>query len=423
MKPDIPRQSATFAVRLALLSLVLSAAAPGQRAPSNYIGVIHQGPDLLLELTAGAAGSADRVELRLNKATVRGAELAFGPAGWTASGDGANLALEGPRLERFPALFRIAIGDAKTPPVTRVRISAVGVKVSDRDLPLVQAAAPAVSAGLEGLAALPAIVFQGESILARILIPRATPSLGTWYFDNRASEPLGEAIRITIPFEAEGETVLPARFLDPFGRTVVEGEARFLVEPSPDFLKRPRVEGVQPLALAGEALMVCGWFPPASRSGVLLDGKPNLEAVAGSARSLVFTLPEETPPGRHLVSGDPAAGFPDAIVAFQTIKLETTVDRAEPPQVRIRAIGTEAPVRVRVVNLNPFAASLEGGESQVVETDGGRENLAMIPLRPSENPSVAAPKLDIAFTLAGGREACVSQGDLPASPAARRVAN
>jgi hypothetical protein len=95
----------------------------------------------------------------------------------------------------------------------------------------------------------------------------------------------------------------------------------------------------------------------------------------------------------------------------------------QPPHVRIRVLGTEERVKVRVMNLDPVAASLVGGESQVVETDGGRENVAMIPMEPSKFPGAKPHDLDIAFTLAEDRGACAMQGVSPTSASASRVAN
>jgi hypothetical protein len=410
-------------VRLALAAALWGPAAGGQLRQS-YIGVVRQGPELLLEIAAGAAGPADRIELRLTKECVRGASLEFGPTGWKASGEGAILGLEGPGLESFPALFRVRIGEEKTPPVLRIRISAVGEQVAERNVRVLLQPPVTVSRGLEGLLALPAIAFAGENIVARVLVPHATPPSGVWYFDGHSAETLGEAVRLAVPEDANGDAELPARFADPWGRPVVEGVARMHVEPPPSIFDPPRIDGVQPIALAGEALTVCGSFPPDSRAGVVLDGKQSLETVAGSSRSLVLTLPDQTSPGRHLISGDPDAGFPAEVLAFDAVKLETAVDRdVEPPSVRIKVRGSEAPLRIRVVNLNPFAALLEGGESQVVETDGGVENLAYIALRPSDLAGVGPRDLNIVFTLANDRPACPAQGVSLASAPGRRVAH
>jgi hypothetical protein len=163
---------------------------------------------------------------------------------------------------------------------------------------------------------------------------------------------------------------------------------------------------------------------------VLLDGKRGLELAGGSALSLVYSLPASIPPGRHFLSGDPDLGYSDGILALQAIKLDTSVERAtDPPQVRIKVRGTDRPVRLRVFNLDPFAASLGGGESQIVETDGGIENVAAVELRPSQFPSPAAQDLNIAFTLAEERSGCAlrgpspEQGLSPASAPGPRVAN
>jgi len=157
---------------------------------------------------------------------------------------------------------------------------------------------------------------------------------------------------------------------------------------------------------------------------VLLDGKPLLEVVGGSRRSLIFTLPETTAPGRHFVSGDPDAGFPDGILTFHAVRLETSVDRAMvPPHVRIRAVGTDQPVKIRVMNLDPLAASLAGGESQIVETDGGRENIVWIEMRPSQYESPERRDLNILFTIGEQRNGCAEQGVSPASAAGARMAN
>jgi hypothetical protein len=386
--------------------------------------LVKQGSDLLLEIASGASGPADAIEIRLSKTSTRDASLAFGPAGWTARTQGGAILLSGPGLDRFPALFRLELGGAKIPPVARLIIRIAGETVSARDIGLGTLPPPVVSEGVEGLLVFPAIVFAGESALARVLIPNATSPFGVWEIGGATAEAVGETVRFLAPFDAEGRVELPVRYIDAWGRTVLNGVARLLAEPSPGALGRPALESVQAIALAGESLTVCGWFPPQARGGVLLDARPDLELAAGSARSLVFTLREDTPPGRHLVSGDPDAGFLTEILELETIRLDTSVDRAvNPPHVRIKVLGTRQPVRLRVVNLNPLAASLEGGESQVVESDGGAENIAMIAMRPGAIVGPGAPDLNIVFTLATPGPACEPQSNSPASSPGRPMAN
>lgn len=420
----MPHYAKPILSSLLALAAALTPALYAQPVPANDIGLIREGPDLLLDLRAGASGPADRIEIRLNKALSRDAALAYGPQGWSARGEGPAVLLEGPRLSDFPALFRMRIGEGKGPPTAHVRIFVFDQKIAERDVRLVDAPPAVLSDGLDGLVALPAIAFAGETVLGRVLIPNATPPLGEWTFGGTKAVAEGETIRVSIPADASGETRLEARFEDPWGRTTVRGEAVIQVEAPLQQRLRPRVDAVQPVALAGEALTVCGWFPSRTGRSVLLDGKPVLKIVAGSRRSLVYTVPESTPPGRHFVSGDPDAGFPDGILALRVVRLDTSVDQAMvPPHVRIRVAGTDAPVKVRILNLDPFAASLIGGESQVAQTDGGRENIALIAMQPSQFPSVARHGLDIRFTFADDRSACRAHSPSPSSASGARVAN
>ena len=409
--------------RLWLTALLCSLSTQAQLR-NDHLALIRQGTELLVEVASGASGPADRIEIRLNKASAREAKLAFGPEGWTARGEGAAVILSGPGLGRFPAIFRIALGQAKTPPLAHVVVSIAGETVTARDVPLAGLPAATVNEGVEGLLAAPAVALPGEGVMARVLIPGATPPAGTWHVGGAPAESVGEAIRFLVPLEASGEIGLPVRYVDPWGRTTVRGEVRILAEPSARGPATPILKTVQPIALAGEALTVCGWFPPQARHGVLLDARPDLELAGGSSRSLVFTLPEHTSPGRHLLSGDPDVGFSSDILDFEAIRLDASVDPAiDPPHVRIKVRGTRKPVRLRVVNLNPLAASLEGGESQIAESDGGIENLAMIPLRPGGIVGADAPDLNIVFTLATEAPACGKQSVATASSAARPMAN
>ncbi len=411
-------------MRLAVWILLAAASAHAQRSSASWVRCIWQAPYLLLELGPGATGPAERVELRLSKAAARGAVLEYAPQGWAGRVDGAALQLEGPGLRTFPALYRIRLAAAKPPPLARLRAFIAGERVAARDAPVEQAPPPAVSDSLDGLLALPAVAATGETVLGLALIPQATPPVGAWSFDGANAAIEGARLRIHLPEDAAGPTRFAVVYRDPWNRVTVRGEWNLRIEPHAVRTRRPRVDSMQPVALVGEAITVCGWFPRGAISGLLLDGKPQLEAAGGSSRSLVLSLPEALPPGRHFISGDPERGFPDRILPFRAIRLDTTVDRAmQPPQVRLKAVGTEAPVRIRAVNLNPYAAALIGGESQIVETDGGLENIATIGLRPSAFPIARPGNLNVVFTLAEDRLACAEPGVSPTSSSGARVAH
>ncbi len=143
---------------------------------------------------------------------------------------------------------------------------------------------------------------------------------------------------------------------------------------------RPHVFGCGQRAFAGQTLCICGNFPTPSADSLLLDGKPLGRPMKVSQNSLTFQIPEKLPPGLHVVTGMPEAGFsPSEAVVTTLLELAPEIDQkamltGQWTRARFRVRGTTARVDLRITNRTPNVIAIEGGAEQTLVTSGGLEN-------------------------------------------------
>jgi len=145
--------------------------------------------------------------------------------------------------------------------------------------------------------------------------------------------------------------------------------------------ENPTITGVTPMAIVGNLICVCGYFPDEqSRNGILLDGKSLGPPISASKHTLVFRLPEDIQPGIHTVSGSAAAGFLAADAKnFDVIRIRGSIDRTklrrgESTPLRMSIEGTDKVLNISLSNETPEIITLDGGDRQVIPTSGGRNN-------------------------------------------------
>jgi hypothetical protein len=94
----------------------------------------------------------------------------------------------------------------------------------------------------------------------------------------------------------------------------------------------------------------------------------------------VHLPPHAATPGRHVWSGDPAAGYTPACRAWtQVVQIAGAIDSqrlfsSQSTPMRLTVAGTTDRVPLEIRNLTPGIVRIEGGETQLVETSGGTPN-------------------------------------------------
>lgn len=111
---------------------------------------------------------------------------------------------------------------------------------------------------------------------------------------------------------------------------------------------------------------------------VVLDGERDLAVRRDERGTLRVTLPQDLAAGEHRLGLERGVEAPAR--TFEAIRIEASLDqnelfRGEGTLMRLRAVGTEEPVRVRVTNRTPRILKLDGGNDQVLTTRGGAENV------------------------------------------------
>lgn len=236
---------------------------------------------------------------------------------------------------------------------------------------------PPPAATLEGLLRLPAAVSAGEEILAQVLDPARTPPEGRWYVAGVPARQEGSSLRVRLPATLQPDEPVRVSYFDARGVRVADVLAAEYVNVVPlPSASGPRLSGCASSGFLGQALCVCGVFPPGSWNSLRIDGDPVGAPLAASAHVLWIRVPENLSPGEHRIAADPAFGFPGSDeVRFRALRLTGEVDRnallrGQSTTMRLRVEGASEPVRLRILNRTPAVISLEGGSEQAVETAG-----------------------------------------------------
>ena len=385
--------------RLFLLLLLFPGLVSAQEVRFNLASQISPSRTrhLLLDLTGPPGQTANKIVVKLPKG-IEGTQVVAGnlPKGWKFSSKRTKFTLTGPEMP-LPLRARLEIGRADAPLQVKVAIYGGGERIFKRDNLILQLLPPLiVRDSLRGILALPPRLMPGDLVEMCIINPRLTPSEGTWTIagvplkaalDSRSNNPNQQnwMLSMTVPELAVGAAVSVV-YQDALGlRTVFVPENPQCVVVAPNTQKptRPVLAECAPRAVISGALCVGGWFPSQkSRLGLLIDGKPAPVPVAVCNQAIFMPLLPGLKPGKHTVSGDPAAGFSaDMSFEFEAIDVQAEIDKGElvagqMAELSFFVLGSSAPMKIRVINTTPEVISMDGGDVQVIETFGGGGNIS-----------------------------------------------
>lgn len=174
----------------------------------------------------------------------------------------------------------------------------------------------------------------------------------------------------------------------------------------------PRIAGVTPLVqlAPGARMCVCGHFPSAEAARSLrIDDRPVTLAGPFEPGVVTVRLPPGLAPGTHTVTGAPEAGYdPADRHEVRLVLIHSEVRRpllfGSARRIRLTVAGTEAPVELRLKNLDPGVVRLTGGPVQELTTSGGRRNRATAKAR------FSVPEGRASLTVALAAPACACAG-------------
>lgn len=342
---------------------------------------------LLVEATGSPGKVADEVTIGLPADLAGKAAPAQLPAGWSVSRERTSLKLSGPPAA-LPLRLRLDSFGVDVPARVSVRVKSLGASLLEREVNVIHGPPVKLAASLDGLLALPKALFAGDRITCQPLNPARTPAGGRWILagvpmDEIAMTGSGVSLQVRIPGTLRAGDPIPVQYIDPWGERLVDAPSASLCRGSlpPSRGDRPRLEACAPLALTGQTACVCGWFPtPASSEGLTLNGKPLGPPVSASSGVVFVKIPADAVPGPARIGGAESAGFsPEERAAVTVVRVGGEIDRTklmrgESTPMRLWVEGTAQPLALHVRNDTPEIIRLEGGNEQMIATDGKKPN-------------------------------------------------
>jgi hypothetical protein len=199
-----------------------------------------------------------------------------------------------------------------------------------------------------------------------------------------AEAPRGPLSVGRIPEEVLPGTTIALQYVDLFGDVVVDVPAVAGTEVVPRTAESapPCVTAATAFAQAEDTVCVCGNFPGvAAQAGLWIDERHAGHAASLATRTMQVELPPHArTPGRHVWSGDPAAGYlPSCRAWTQVVQIAGAIDSqrlfsSESTPMRLTVAGTTDRVPLEIRNLTPGIVRIDGGERQTVESSGGTPN-------------------------------------------------
>jgi hypothetical protein len=376
---------------MAVFCLVALAAAADRSSSARVMAANRPrqqgGSSLLLRVQADAPGSAfDRLRIELPKEAAQGASAGFLPPPWKLERKRSSLEIAGPATAG-PLHLRIDLAGMAPLPTIEVKVLAGRRTLfADKKLAVRQEPALEVQRQLDKILRLPPLLTPGETIGFLPLNLARTPAAGRWLLAGVEAKPAsgsgveGAALAVQLPADLPAMGPVEVVYIDPWGERSVEASALEQVRVVPKGLppsSKPRLTRCTAEAPSADMACVCGWFPdPAARGGVLIDGRPAGLPLAVSQRSLCFRAGL----GPHRLTSSPSAGFSPGEAAEMTmLNMQiSAIGEMRPGQsapVTWTVTGTDEPVRLRIRNLGPAVATVEGGDAQTVVTSGGKPNV------------------------------------------------
>ncbi len=342
----------------------------------------------------------------------------FLPAGWVLRVSRHKITVSGPPLP-LPFSGRLELGRQDPPLQVNAYVRGDGETIYQRENMLLKLLPPLqVRNKLRGLLVLPPLLASGDYVEMRLINPLLTPPQGSWIVAGQTLKAEAESenewvLRMRVPELPPGPVAV--KYIDPRGLCTVDvtNETHSRVVPPPKNLpSAPKLVRCAARAVLGGGLCVGGYFPEGTRAGLLINGRPTGPPITASNQALFVPVPLDLKPGVHKLSGDPAVGFAQVEpFEFELIDIQAELDKAElvegqQAELSFFIVGSQAPMQIRVINTTPEIISLEGGDEQVIETNGGGGNIAT---RGVETRALG--NFSIKYEIGGSRCPCTEQLD------------
>jgi hypothetical protein len=106
----------------------------------------------------------------------------------------------------------------------------------------------------------------------------------------------------------------------------------------------------------------------------VLDGTRELTALGGGYRSWMFRVPGDATPGPHTVELNNGGRHTVGVLAVEGSIDQNELWKGQSTTMRLRVIGSEEGLPLRIVNRTPATITIDGGVDQVIASPGGADN-------------------------------------------------
>ena len=338
-----------------------------------------------MQIGASADQKVDEVRIEFPRSGAEGALLQISPKDWKLGHDGHAIILSGP-VSPLPIRLRVTLFDLAPMGQVRVRLRVLGHVLSDERLAVRELSPLQATANVSAFLVPPAVVTPGDVLEMKVLDNTKTPADGQWVFAGVPATRAADRVRVTLPSDLADGSPLRVSFFDNWGERVVDAlsvEDSAITASSTALVNAatPKITGCARFGFIGQSICVCGDFPPASWTGIRLDGQP-ATVITASTHVIRVALPDSLTPGPHEISGDLSAGFDERNkISILALRLIGSIDsnallRGQSTTLRLGVEGTTESVKLAVSNKTPGVISIPGGNYQEINTPGGNNNFA-----------------------------------------------
>jgi hypothetical protein len=134
----------------------------------------------------------------------------------------------------------------------------------------------------------------------------------------------------------------------------------------------PRITACSQYGFRGKSLCVCGNFPEASRTGLMIGGQP-AEVTAASQNVVDVLVTEALALGANTITGATSSGFRTTdIVSTNVVAQRASIDtndllRRQSTTLRLAIEGATQPIPFAIINRTPHIVSIQGGNYRLVD--------------------------------------------------------
>ena len=314
--------------------------------------------------------------------TSGGAEVGHVPQGWSAEVEGDGIRFSGPPLGEDQGRFRLDIPDDLMWEGSSIILLGDGNELSSGSL-LPPSEYPELEVETESAAGISAPAEASTGELVRLEISdEELIGIGEWTLAGIPIFASGESpfLQSRIPPSLRPGDYASIEYKNEYGlATISDDEAILIVGVGDDSGEEsePSLTGCTPRVFAGRTACICGYFPSLEiQNGLMLDGRPLGSPGSASSRVVNVTIPDDTSPGTHTISGNGIDGSIEIVVLVARGEIDMAmIQQGGTTPLRVVIEGTTDVLEVVLQNLNPDIIALEGGDNQVVTTTGGGTNV------------------------------------------------